>query len=37
LSDAEAKKRATQLMAKLGKMNGAEVLAFLGPAASAED
>jgi hypothetical protein len=37
LSDAEAKKRATQLMGKLGKMNSAEVLAFLGPAPAAEE
>jgi hypothetical protein len=37
LSDAEAKKRATQLMVKLGKMNSAEVLAFLGLMAVAEE
>jgi hypothetical protein len=37
LSDPEAKKRATQLMGKLGKINSAEVLAFLGPAAVAEE
>ena len=30
LSDVEAKKRATQLMSKLGKMNTDEVLTFLG-------
>jgi hypothetical protein len=36
LSDAEAKKRATQLMAKLGKMSGDEVLTFLGTTSTEE-
>ena len=37
LSDAEAKKRAVQLMAKLGKMSADEVSAFLGTAAATND
>jgi hypothetical protein len=37
LSDAEAKKRASQLMAKLGQMNNSEVSAFLGPGAATEE
>ena len=37
LSDVEAKKRASQLMAKLGQMNNSEVSAFLGPGAATEE
>jgi hypothetical protein len=37
LSDAEAKKRAAQLMTKLGKMSTDEVSNFLGTAAATSD